>query len=172
MSYYQGDFYSGDPFFGGILRAIGGVAKGFLGIPSKAPKLALGTGVLAPMMAKLPKPVAGVMTRAGTMIAKHPVLTAAGAAGTIGVLGGAATTHPVLSGMGAMAAGRGMHMSKRTGKMVRNRRMRVTNVRALRRAIRRCTGFAHLAKRVLRFTSPRPPRGRAVFKHRRRTKRV
>ena len=105
--------------------------------------------------------------RVGGTIAKHPVLTAAGAAGTIGLLGGAGGERLAMHPGAGM---RGMHVSKKTGKLVRNRRMRVTNVRALRRAIRRCTGFAHLAKRVLRFTSPRPPRGRAVFKHARRSR--
>jgi hypothetical protein len=48
--------------------------------------------------------------------------------------------------------------------------MRVTNPRALRRAIRRATGFARLARRVLHFVGPKAPRGRAVFKFKRRKK--
>jgi hypothetical protein len=44
------------------------------------------------------------------------------------------------------------------GGCARNRRMNVANVHALRRSIRRLTGFEKLARRVLRITSPRPVR--------------
>lgn len=42
----------------------------------------------------------------------------------------------------------GHHISKTTGMCVRNRRMNVTNSKALRRAIRRVDGFGRLAKRM------------------------
>lgn len=171
--YYQGDYYQGDPFWGGLGRLIVRGARAFTGLGRAPAQRVLTSGSAAG---------AGMASRAATMaraggtaivrrvsgaISKHPVLSAAGAAGTIGVIGGA-----VGRGMGAPAAAgmpsRGFHISMRTGQVVKNRRMRVTNPRALRRAIRRAMGFARLAKRVLRFTSPRAPRGHAVFKFKRR----
>lgn len=173
MSYYQGDFYRGDyyrgdPGFLSFFKKAAGVAAGFIpGVGGIAAKL--GTKLLPGGSPGLK----GAIARAGSMVVKHPVLSAAAAAGTVGGVGSLTIRHPAgMAGAMGGAPMRGFHVSRRTGAMVRNRRMRVTNVRALRRAIRRCTGFAHLAKRVLRFTSPRPPRGRAVFKHRRRAKRV
>lgn len=63
-----------------------------------------------------------------------------------------------------MACDRGMHHAKHKGalggllasKCVRNRHMNVTNPRALRRSIRRLTGFEKLARRVLRITTHKP----------------
>jgi len=170
MSYYQGDFYQGDPGFFSFLGKAAGMAAGFMpgvgGIASKA---------ISKLATRAPKTMA-LATRAGGMIAKHPVLSAAGAAGTIGLgsmVGGRRTGRMGAAAVGPAQMGQhGFHLSKRTGGMVRNRRMHVTNVKALRRAIRRCTGFAHLAKRVLRFTSPKPPKGRAIFKARRRKRTV
>jgi len=52
----------------------------------------------------------------------------------------------------------------------RHRRMNVTNVRALRRAIRRAHGFAKLARSVMTFPIQKPPKGRALFKKRRRAR--
>lgn len=164
MSYYQGDFYQGDPGFFSFIKKAAGVAAGFM--PGVG-------GIAGKLISKIPGGTA-IATRAGAAIVKHPVLTAAGAAGVIGVgsagVGrrtgrmGSAGVGPVQMGVGRPGL-RGMGMHKR-------RRMHVTNVKALRRAIRRCTGFAHLAKRVLRFTSPRPPKGRAMFKAKRRKKGV
>ncbi len=177
MAYYQGDYYSGDPFFGAILAAAMPMAKRFFGkIPgliSRTPKQAMvlsgapaAAGMATTAMARVMGGGGALARRAGAIVSKHPVLSAAGAAGTIGLLGGA-------GGRAMMERGvpeRGFHVSKRTGALVRNRRMRVTNPRALHRAIRRAAGFARLARRVLRFTSPRPPRGRPVFRFHRKRK--
>lgn len=169
MPYYMGDYgqmrgaYEGDPFFGALAglakRAIGAVAGKFFRRGAAAPAAAgvATTGI----MRRLPPVLAGPAERIGGAIAKHPVISAAGAAGIAGILAGRETAP-------AGALPRGFHISKKTGKVVRNRRMRVTNPRALRRAIRRANGFARLARRVLHFTSPRGPRGRAIFKKRRR----
>lgn len=161
MSYYQGDFYQGDFWgkVGGFFKKAAGVATSFF--PGVG-------GPVSTAIQKIGGPGQRIIQRGTAAIAKHPVLTAAGAAGTIGLAG--AGVGRMGSRMGSAAVGpmSGYHIEKRgkrAGQLIKNRRMRVTNVRALRRAIRRCTGFAHLAKRVLRFTSPRPPRGRAVFKH-------
>jgi len=69
----------------------------------------------------------------------------------------------IAGGMGAgvehMAAGgvapHGMHISHKTGHMVRNRHMRVTNPKALRRAIRRTHGFARLAMKTIHLVHPK-----------------
>ena len=150
--FYQGDFYQGDPFWGGLFT----LAKRGIGMLS-------GMGRAAPVTAiqKIGGRIPGMGAVMGA-VRRHPILSAAGAAGTIGALGGRRT-----AGMMGAPGMKGFHLSKKTGAMVRNRRMRVTNPRALRRAIRRATGFAKLARRVLHFTSPRVPRGRAIFKVRR-----
>ena len=46
----------------------------------------------------------------------------------------------------------------------RHRRLDVTNVKALRRAIRRAKGFEKLARKVISFTSPGKAKGRGHFK--------
>ncbi len=73
--------------------------------------------------------------------------------------------------MGGMAGARGFHLDKRThSRLVRNRRMRVTNPKALRRAIRRAKGFERMARKVMHFVSPRKTKGRAIFRARRTRK--
>lgn len=70
-----------------------------------------------------------------------------------GAIAAAASGHP-----GAM---RGMGFGHR-------RRMRPTNVKALRRAIRRVDAFGRIAKKVISFTHPRAARGHMVFRRRKR----
>lgn len=161
MGYYMGDFYAGergDPFFGALLgigrRVFSGV-KGLLGGGGAA---TLARGGKFPIMRELPGAV-------GRVIRAHPVISGAGAAGVIGAAG---------AGVGRLltpgVAPKGFHLSKKTGKVVRNRRMHVTNVKALRRSIRRMHGFARIAKHCMSFTSPRKPRGRMYFRPKRRKK--
>ena len=155
MSYYMGDyygrgsFYRGDP---GFFSFLGRAAKGIF-------KLATGLGgggaapSVAPVLKQLPKLTGGISRVAGKLgplVKKIPrgVLIGAGAAA---------------AGAAAGAGGRALMEGER-----RRRRMNVCNVRALRRSIRRAQGFARVAKKVLRFTSPKAPRGRAVFKRRTR----
>lgn len=75
----------------------------------------------------------------------------------------------------ATACPRGFHQGKHKsllhpfGGCVKNRRMNVANTRALRRSIRRLSGFEKLAKRVLRITTHRPVSVHG-FKKRRRTR--
>ena len=92
MGYYQGDFYRGDPGFFSFLGNIAKTAVGFIpgvgGIAGKA--IGAITKVGAGGMASR------VGSKIGTAIIKHPVLSAAGAAGAIAA--GA--------GMGGMALGR------------------------------------------------------------------
>lgn len=171
MPYYRGDFggyggyMQGDPgFFSGLLR----LGKGILGLGGGGATKVIQVGAPAAERGIMRIPaVSGAIER----IRKLPLPVKVGgvigaAAGVQRVMGGAARRAPP-EGMEGLP--RGYHISRKTGKVVRNRRMRVTNPRALRRAIRRANGFARLARRVLHFTSPRRPRGRAVFKrHRRR----
>lgn len=170
MSYYaqKGDFYNGgasgyyqgDPFFGALLARALPVVAGFF--KRKAPQMIQAAGPIAAR-------VAGAVGRA---VSRHPVLSAAGAAGTIGVLGGVGATR--MSGAGTNAlGGRGMHMIARgphAGQATKNRRMHVTNVKALRRAIRRAHGFEKLARKVMGFSSPHKPKGRAYFKRKTRAR--
>lgn len=139
MSYYQrGDFYPpgysvGDPFFGFlgslISKAAPIVGKLFHGGSGSEIVRSAGGG-----------PIVSAGRSAGRMIAKHPVLSAAGAAGAIG------------------AAGMGVHhLMHHPGR--RHRRMNACNPRALRRALRRAHAFAKFAHKVIRvqhkFKKPR-----------------
>lgn len=147
MSYYQGDFYQGDfyqgdpgffSFLGGLAKSaagfipgVGGIVQGALSkIGSKTPKMLTAGHGMVPL-------ASGILKRGKGVVLKHPVLSGAAAAGTIGALG---------VGAGRRMAGAGMR---------RHRRMRVTNPKALRRALRRAQGFEKLARRVLHVTSPK-----------------
>ena len=99
MSYYQGDFYQGDPgFFGSLGRIFKGaasVAAGF--IPGVG-------GLVSKAITKIPSGVRPMIGRATGAIIKHPVLSAAGAAGVIGA-GGVAVGH-AMGGSAARGPGR------------------------------------------------------------------
>jgi hypothetical protein len=144
MSYYQGDYGSnqlrrvgvarGDP---GFFSFLGGAAKSLLGmVPGVGPVLSTVAGHLgAGAGGGIVKAAKGGIMKAGSAVAKHPALTAAGAAGAVGLLGaGAAIEHAV------------------TGGHKKHKRMNVYNPRALRRALRRAHGFAKMARRIIRVT--------------------
>jgi hypothetical protein len=177
MSYYggsgrliMGDYYRGDP---GFLSGLFNVAKTALGfIPGVGPLLSAGAGAvggaierkaatsaagagLATVGRNLPAGFfKGATTKIGTAIKAHPTLTAIGAAGAAGVALGAG--GEALKARLARGGGR------------RHRRMRVTNPKALRRAIRRTSGFAKLAMRTIHIIHPKK-RGRfGGFKRARR----
>ncbi len=167
MGYYMGDYgrMMGDPgFFSFIGRALRGGLKLLTGMGGGGGATRVIQAPAAGAIERVGRIAGPIAQRVGRVVRGHPVLTAAGGAAAIGAVGAA------VGRAGAPGVERGFHISKTTGALVRNRRMRVTNPRALRRAIRRATGFARLAKRVLRFTSPRAPRGRAVFKFKRKKK--
>jgi len=158
MSYYMGDYYRGG-FFSFIKGAVGGLARGILGLPAAQPKF------VGPTMAQAGLPGVGygalatnVIRGGKAIISKHPVLSAAAAAGALAAAGGGAMalrgSHPALAAAGAGGVMRGFHISKKTGAMVKNRHMHVTNPRALRRAIRRTHGFAKLAMKVIKIHHP------------------
>jgi hypothetical protein len=183
MGYYQGDYYAGamgDPFWGGLInvarRGIGalvGVARG-RGAPAAA-------GAATSGIAKYTGPAVAagraIMQRGTAAIIKHPVLSAAGAAGVVGAAVGAGGEALAMRMGGGGCAPKGFHMSKPKGgrcpsapHLVRNRRMNVANGRALSRAVRRLHHFARKYRKVVGFVSPRKPKGRMYF-HKKHAKR-
>ncbi len=156
MSYYQGDYYRGDP---GFFSFLGKIGKGLLG--AVMPGGGGGGGEsLVKTLGKHTEMMSGaagtIMKRGRAVIAKHPVLSAAGAAGAIGMMGAAGGRAVARRGMRAAAG------------MRRRRRMNVTNVRALRRSIRRTQGFAKLAMRTIHLVHPKKHARFGGFKKRRR----
>lgn len=174
MSYYgqKGDFYTGrtgyyrrygDPgFLGNLLGDVKNIFQRNV-VPAVAGFMSSG-----PVGA-----VTGALGTAARAVASHPAISAAAAAGTataVGAVmsGGRKTVSPgvmTLPGVGRTltVGGRRLAVGGR-----RRRRMHVTNVKALRRAIRRARGFEKIARKVMGFTSPHRPKGRVYFKHKRR----
>jgi hypothetical protein len=169
MGDYRGDFYQGDPglfsLIGRAGRAVGGAIRAFRGAPATKTAM-VKVAQQFPAAAGIASQAGAIVRRVGQVVAKHPVLTAAGAAGTIGVLGGGAAEKLSMH-MGG-AAQKGFHISRRTGRVVRNRHMRVTNPKALRRALRRAHGFAKLAMRTIHLVHPRKKARFGGFKKKRR----
>jgi hypothetical protein len=172
MSYYMGDFYSGDfyrgdpGFFGSLFGGIKKIAGAVLPGPAGAIVRGLPGGTTGTLASRATTAVGRVGAQAISAVRGHPVLSAAGAAGVIAGVAGRATAP------GAMAGGaKGYHMSKpRKGvapHLVKNRHMRVSNIRALRRSLRRIHGFSRIARKVIHIAHP--PRGTRVrFKFRRK----
>lgn len=176
MSYYMGDWgYGhprGDPFWSGLFRA----ATGILGLGGGRTK----TVFMGPQQEML-QPQGGTMAtnalgRMQRFAGRHPALAAGGAAMAAAAgLGGAygmgrlGKRGPVMSPMAGGAVPKGYHVNKH-GAVVKNRHMRVTNPRALHRALRRAHGFAKLAMHSIHLTYPKK-RGRfGGFKRRRAKK--
>ncbi|SRR5216683_3255765 len=152
-------YYSGDPGFFSIVKSLASSAAGM--IP-------FGGGIASKVISKIPIGVRGMAGRVGSQIIKHPVMSAAGAAGAgallagsagrMGVFGHAAGKHPSARHLHALAMG-----------LRRARpRMNVTNVHALRRALRRTHGFARLAMKVIHLTHPKHKGRFGGFKKRRK----
>jgi len=168
--YYQGDFYQGDPGFfsaiggffkkaaGAILPSIPGVGTVYSGVRGL---LGGGGGGMVRQTVLQPRTLAGVL-KAPSRLTRLGAATGILGAGVLGYAGRGRFKGIKYARPGTPLVGEGR----------RRRRMNVTNVHALRRSIRRAQGFSKLAKRVLRFTSPKPPRGRAVFRVRRRKRTV
>ncbi len=151
MSYYMGDFYGGNNRRGtirgdpGFFSFLGGVAKSALGfIPGVGPtlsKIVSSVGARQAPVGAITKAIdvgRGAIKVTGGIIKKHPVLTAAGAAGAIGA--GAEAVHLLRHRGGG---GRG------------HRRLNACNPRALRRAIRRTHAFAKLAMKTIHLVHPK-----------------
>jgi len=143
-------YYSGDPGFFSIVKNIAGGALSM--IPGVG-------GIAGKIISKIPTGVragAAQMTRtAGMAIVKHPVISAAAGAGALAI--GSATAGRA----GAFGRPAGKHPSARhlralaMGLKRARPRMNVTNVHALRKALRRTHGFAKLAMRVIHITHPK-----------------
>lgn len=158
MSYYQGDFYRG-----GFFSFLGNIAKKAVSfIPGVGPVLSTGIDVAQTALAKrgtsaiqkVGATIAPIVKRGAGVMVKHPVLTAAAAAGA--VAGGA-----------SLAMHRGSRMAPGGG-TGRRRRINVCNPRALRRAIRRTHGFAKLAMRTIHLIHPKKKVRFGGFRKRRR----
>jgi hypothetical protein len=147
MSYYMGDFYRaqrgvrGDPGFFSFLGGLAKKAAGF--IPGVGPTV---SGVLEGLThSGAAEAGKMVISRGAKIVRSHPILTAAGGAGILGAGAGAGVASMRRPKVAMVAhGGRGGH-----------RRMRVTNPKALRRAIRRTQGFAKLAMRTIHLVHPK-----------------
>lgn len=127
-------YYQGDPVFG-ILAKVGAKV-----LPRVLPKAGSAIGKIAGRVGGAIGRKAGIIKKGGAIAAGGAIFEAGGA------------------GARRVAGGGG------GGERKRYRRMNVTNVKALRRAIRRSKGFAKLARSVLTFTSPKAPKGKVTFK--------
>lgn len=167
MSYYMGDFYRGDPgigsFFGGLIKKVAGVATSFI------------PGVGSSVSGAIEKIGAGkigkVVGAAKGAIIKHPVLSAAGAAGAMAGMGAGA--ERMVMGRSTGAHARGTHPCKskhgcKHGDMVPNRRMNPFNPRAARRAARRLHSLVRHYRKYIGFVSAHRPKGRPYIKRRKK----
>src|SRR5262245_44411176 len=165
--YYRGDYYRGD-LFSGIKKIGAGVLQHFTGInlqggPQGPPGPPQG-GITLPTFKGF-NPVGGTPKHFG---------------GSQGVSSGGANIQ-VPAGLPIM---RGYHMNKsKLGPtkahpkgaaphtvLVRNRHMNVANPRALARASRRAHGFLRMARKFVRYYTPKAPKGRAYIGKRRRSR--
>jgi hypothetical protein len=150
MSYYRGDYYRGDYYRGdpGFLSFLGGAAKAIGGfIPGVGPLISAGGEALSKIGAKkavstaivkaAPGAVSSTLAKLKGGVLKHPVLTGAGAAGLAG------------------AAIAGTKLLSHRGGMRKRRRMRATNTKALRRALRRAYAFERIAMKTIHLVHPR-----------------
>jgi len=147
-------YYQGDPGFWSIAQKIGSSLAGM--VPGVG-------GLLSRGIQAIPTPVKKIGMAAGGAIMKRPGLSAAGAAGAIGL-----GAEGIKLARGKKAT---MMVTPDGGIRIRHhRRMNVTNVRALRRSLRRAHGFAKLAMRVIHITHPKKKGHFGGFKKRRKAK--
>jgi len=151
MGYYMGDYYGvasrrafGDPGFLSFLKGAGRLVGSVLGVGG-------GGGATKVIEKVVPMRTGGAVLSRGReivkrgvgIVKKHPVLTAAGAAGAVGALGGAAAEQAL------------------GGRARKRRRLNPFNPRALRRALRRTHSFAKMARKIVRVERMyKKPRGR------------
>ena len=168
--FYQGDYYAGDPGFRSFFGRIGRAALSF--IPGVGAFASKGASALSTALAKrgagtLAARGTAVAAKVGRVITAHPVLSAAGAAGVVGAASGIMGQRRMGPPIAGGAPMKGFHISRKTGALVRNRHMRVTNPKALRRAIRRTSGFAKLAMRTIHLVHPKKRARFGGFRRRR-----
>jgi len=154
VGYYMGDYYAGmrgDPGIGSFFGKVLSVGKNLLGL---APIPGAG------LISKIGKVAAtgGAIVKAGKgIVMKHPVISAAGAAGA--AIAAGAEAHRVISRKGVREPG-----------MRKHRRMNPCNVHALRRASRRAHAFLRISRKLVGYYQPKKPKGRAFIKHRKKAK--
>lgn len=170
MSYYMGDFYRGDPgigsFFGGLIKK----AVGF--IPGVGP-------IASALMPGGAKTAGSAMVKAGKetivrAVAKHPVLSAAGAAGAMA--GAGAVAERMIGGGGGQCRPGGQgRVLKKCGQVLKSgkcgkchRRMNPFNPHAARRSARRLHSLVRHYRKYIGFVSAKRPKGRPYVKSRRR----
>jgi len=154
-------YYSGDPGFFSFVKTLGSAALGM--VPGGG---IVRTGARA--VGGLLGGGRGIVKAAAGGIVKHPVLSAAGAAGAL-TLGGIEAGRA-----GVFGRPRGKHPSARhlralaMGLKRARPRMNVTNVHALRRSLRRAHGFAKLAMKTIHLVHPRKKARFGGFKGKRK----
>jgi len=146
--------FQGDPFLGGIIRAIGS-GLGFIGKKVVLPLVKNQLGISTPIPA-LPPPgpapeIPGVMTPFPKDKFKEVIRTGLGLPPPGGML--TLPRLPPMSGMGGQ----------------RRRRMNPLNPRALRRALSRAGAFARFARKALRVTFGKTPKVRFKVGRRKRS---
>jgi hypothetical protein len=143
--YYRGDYYRGDPgflsFLGGAAKAIGGFSPGVGPLISAGGQALSKIGASKAIVKAVPRavgPATSVLGKLKGGVLKHPVLSGAGAAGLAGAAAGIAGTKLLSHGGGR-----------------KRRRMRATNTKALRRALRRAYAFERIAMKTIHLVHPR-----------------
>ena len=170
--YYRGDYYRGDPgLFSFLGKALGGLAKGALNLATGG---TLGGGQQIPTFQATAPPPPGF---------DHFVPSGPGTLRPYGAAPQMPMLPPGQAGMRRMHWNKSTYITRGGGTSkwpqqllvhvkgtnpVPSRRMNVGNARALRRALHRVSGFAHLARRVMSFV--RPGHGRGKFKFHKKRK--
>lgn len=190
MSYYRGDaygfrgdYYRGDPglfsflgkAIGGIAKGIGGLVKGQLGLTAPARPAPFQIQPFGPTLPgqgiyTMPAPGGGTNGGGGSYggnVLAIPTLTK----GSLGPPG--KRLHPNRStyetrGGGTSRWPRALQLHEKGTVLVASRRRNVGNARALRHALSRVAGFAHLARKVMSFVHPRAGRGHFKFPKKKR----
>jgi len=147
MGDYKTYGYAGDPgWLSSIWKKVKKPLMTSIGTLIGGPIGGLLTGaVIGGAVATAGKPTAPAVTPPGGMIGGAVSFPGGTTLSVAGVL-------PSHAAMGAHAPS-GYHLDKATrSRWVRNRRMNIANPRALRKAMRRVSGFEKLAKRTISFT--------------------
>ena len=193
--YYRGDYYRGDGILSGIGKvlkgAVGAVAGGLGGFVKGGPVGAVvgavkggTTAVLGSGKSSLPAPppamtVSGPMGVGTSIVGFRPPPVPVGGEREWDITSAFPGGRPLTYTQGGLCpSGYRLNKSGHWRKngtyvpagsiCVKCRKMNVTNPRALRKGIRRAQGFAKLAKRVLSFVQAKAPKGRALFRRKRR----
>lgn len=166
MGYYMGDFYGSPSMYRGPGRGDPGFFSFLGGLAKKAVSFIPGIGPAASaVLEHIPTASKGGAAKSAIMkavevgkgaIIKHPVMSAAGAAGAIAAAGYETGKHRT-----------GIKRALGGGQRKR-RRMNPCNVKALRRASRRAHAFLRLSNKLVRYYQPHKKKGRAYIKHKKR----